>query len=193
MNNYFIRTEDKKNMHISNRRNILIEELKETNNTVVSDFVELTLNIVRGGASVGFMQDINKERAFEFWNEVLAKVQQKKIVLLIAKDTLSDKIIGTVQLQIDLPQNQPHRADVAKMLVHSSFRRLGIAESLLQHLELIACKMKKSLLVLDTVTNSPAHALYLKCGWKVVGDIPNYALFPDGTPCSTTYFYKNLE
>ncbi|WP_104380894.1 N-acetyltransferase [Sphingobacterium sp. HMA12] len=179
-------------MHISDRKDIRIEELKETNNTAVSDFVELTLDIVRGGASVGFMQDINKERAFKFWDEVLAKVQQKKIVLLIAKDTLSDKIIGTVQLQIDLPQNQPHRADVAKMLVHSSFRRLGIAENLLQHLESIACKMKKSLLVLDTVTNSPAHALYLKCGWNVVGDIPNYALFPDGTPCSTTYFYKKL-
>ncbi|MGE8290717.1 MAG: GNAT family N-acetyltransferase [Sphingobacterium sp.] len=180
-------------MHISDKRSIHIEELKEVNNIAVSDLVALTLDIVQGGASVGFMQDINEEKASEFWNNVLAKVQQEKTVLLVAKDSSSDQIVGTVQLQIDLPQNQPHRADVAKMLVHSAFRRLGIAENLLQHLELIAKKMRKSLLVLDTVTDSPAHALYLKCGWKVVGNIPNYALFPNGTSCSTTYFYKNLE
>lgn len=148
-------------MHISDKRSIHIEELKEANNIAVSDLVALTLDIVQGGASVGFMQDINEEKASEFWNNVLAKVQQEKTVLLVAKDSSSDQIVGTVQLQIDLPQNQPHRADVAKMLVHSAFRRLGIAENLLQHLELIAKKMRKSLLVLDTVTDSPAHALYL--------------------------------
>ncbi|WP_293946528.1 MULTISPECIES: GNAT family N-acetyltransferase [unclassified Sphingobacterium] len=180
-------------MHISEKRNIHIEELKEINHPLISDFIELTQDIVQGGASVGFMQGISKEEAREFWNNVFTKVEQGKIVLLVAKEVLSGKIIATVQLQIDLPQNQPHRADVAKMLVHSSFRRLGIAENLLQHLELIARKIKKSLLVLDTVTNSPAHALYLKCGWNVVGNIPNYALFPDGSPCSTTYFYKHLE
>lgn len=180
-------------MHISDKRSIHIQELKEINNNTVSDLAALTLDIVQGGASVGFMQDISKEKASEFWHNVLAKVQQQKTVLLVAKDSLTEQIVGTVQLQIDLPKNQPHRADVAKMLVHSSFRRLGIAENLLQHIEIIAKKMKKSLLVLDTVTDSPAHALYLKCGWKVVGNIPNYALFPDGTPCSTTYFYKNIQ
>jgi len=180
-------------MHISDKRSIHIEELKEVNNTVVSDLVALTLDVVQGGASVGFMQALSEEKASEFWNNVLAKVQQEKTVLLVAKDASSDQIVGTVQLQIDLPQNQPHRADVAKMLVHSAFRRLGIAENLLQHLELIAKKMRKSLLVLDTVTDSPAYALYLKRGWKVVGNIPNYALFPNGAPCSTTYFYKNIE
>lgn len=180
-------------MHISAMESIHIEELKEVNNSIVADLAALTLDIVQGGASVGFMQSISKEKASEFWRNVLARVQQDKIVLFIAKDTLSGHIIGTVQLQIDLPQNQPHRADVAKMLVHSSFRRLGIAENLLQQLESAARRRKKSLLVLDTVTNSPAHNLYLKCGWEVVGDIPNFALFPDGTPCSTTYFYKNLE
>ena len=180
-------------MHISDKGSIYIEELKEVNNAIVSDLVALTMDSVQGGASIGFMQNINEEKASAFWHNVFTNVQQEKTVLLIAKDSLSGKIIGTVQLQVDLPQNQPHRADVAKMLVHSAFRRRGISESLLQRLEQVALNIKKTLLVLDTVTDSAAHALYLKCGWKIVGNIPNYALFPDGKPCSTTYFYKNLE
>ena len=172
--------------------NIVIEEWSEPDGKTISELASLTLDVVRGGASVGFMGNLSHEEARNFWQQILVKATAGKIVLLIAKNTSSDQIVGTAQLQIDLPRNQPHRADVAKMLVHSSFRRRGLAESLLNRIEQLAKTLGKSLLVLDTVSYSPAHALYLKCGWKVVGEIPNYALLPDGTPCGTTYFYKSL-
>ncbi|MCW8311394.1 GNAT family N-acetyltransferase [Sphingobacterium sp. InxBP1] len=172
--------------------NIVIEEWSEPDGKTISELASLTMDVVRGGASVGFMGDLSHEEASNFWQQVLVKATAGKIVLLIAKNTSSNQIVGTVQLQVDLPRNQPHRADVAKMLVHSSFRRRGLAESLLNRIEQLAKTLGKSLLVLDTVSYSPAHALYLKCGWKVVGEIPNYALLPDGTPCGTTYFYKSL-
>ncbi|MGJ1417443.1 GNAT family N-acetyltransferase [Sphingobacterium multivorum] len=170
----------------------VVEEVNESSITLISELVDLTFNIVQGGASVGFMEDLTVEQAKRFWTEVLNKVKQQKTILIIAKDACTHRIAGTVQLQIDLPSNQIHRADVAKMLVHTDFRRMGIAQNLLQHIENIAIDLNKTLLVLDTVTDSPAYIMYQKCGWTKVGDIPNYALFPNGTLCSTTYFYKNL-
>ncbi|WP_313532664.1 GNAT family N-acetyltransferase [Sphingobacterium multivorum] len=170
----------------------VVEEVNESSITLISELVDLTFNIVQGGASVGFMEDLTVEQAKRFWTEVLNKVKQQKTILIIAKDASTHRIAGTVQLQIDLPSNQIHRADVAKMLVHTDFRRMGIAQNLLQHIENIAIDLNKTLLVLDTVTDSSAYIMYQKCGWTKVGDIPNYALFPNGTLCSTTYFYKNL-
>ncbi len=170
----------------------VIEEVKESSINLISELVDLTFNIVQGGASVGFMEDLTVEQAKKFWTDVLNKVKEQKIILIIARDAFTHRIAGTVQLQIDLPSNQTHRADVAKMLVHTDFRRMGIAQNLLQQIENIAIDLNKTLLVLDTVTDSPACIMYQKCGWTIVGDIPNYALFPNGTWCSTTYFYKNL-
>ncbi|MDR3007710.1 MAG: GNAT family N-acetyltransferase [Sphingobacterium sp.] len=181
------------NSILTSNIDFVIEEIRESSDILITELVDLTFNIVQGGASIGFMDDLTVEQARIFWSKVLNKVKQQKTVLIVAKNSVTNQITGTVQLQIDLPSNQAHRADVAKMLVHSDFRRMGIAQKLLQQIEKIAIDLKKTLLVLDTVTDSPAYLMYQKCGWTIVGDIPNYALLPNGLPCSTTYFYKNLN
>ena len=181
------------NSILTSNIDFVIEEIRESSDILITELVDLTFNIVQGGASIGFMDDLTVEQARIFWSKVLNKVKQQKTVLIVAKNSVTNQITGTVQLQIDLPSNQAHRADVAKMLVHSDFRRMGIAQKLLQQIEKIAIDLKKTLMVLDTVTDSPAYLMYQKCGWTIVGDIPNYALLPNGLPCSTTYFYKNLN
>lgn len=181
------------NSILTSNIDFVIEEIRESSDILITELVDLTFNIVQGGASIGFMDDLTVEQARIFWSRVLNKVKQQKTVLIVAKNSVTNQITGTVQLQIDLPSNQAHRADVAKMLVHSDFRRMGIAQKLLQQIEKIAIDLKKTLMVLDTVTDSPAYLMYQKCGWTIVGDIPNYALLPNGLPCSTTYFYKNLN
>lgn len=181
------------NSILTSNIDFVIEEIRESSDILITELVDLTFNIVQGGASIGFMDDLTVEQARIFWSKVLNKVKQQKTVLIVAKNSVTNQITGTVQLQIDLPSNQAHRADVAKMLVHSDFRRMGIAQKLLQQIEKIAIDLKKTLMVLDTVTDSPAYLMYQKYGWTIVGDIPNYALLPNGLPCSTTYFYKNLN
>lgn len=170
-----------------------IEQASPKEKDLIQGLSDLVLDTVKRGASIGFMDDINKEDAIQFWTQVLDKVTQEKAVLLIARETSTQQIIGTVQLQIDLPKNQIHRADVAKMMVHSEHRRKGIAEQLLVEIEKIALAQNRHILVLDTVTGSPAQSLYQKCGWIEVGDIPDYAMLPNGELCSTTYFYKELR
>ena len=101
-------------------------------------------------------------------------------------------IVATAQLILSQPDNQPHRADVAKMLVHRRARRRGLAQRLLSALEDEARREGKTVLVLDTVTGGDAERLYARGGWQRVGEIPNYALMPDGRPCATTYFHKQL-
>jgi GNAT superfamily N-acetyltransferase len=91
------------------------------------------------------------------------------------------------------PENQPHRADVAKMLVHRLARRQGVAQRMLEALDDHARAAGKTVLVLDTVTGGDAERLYARAGWQRVGSIPNYALMPDGEPCATTYFHKQLD
>jgi GNAT superfamily N-acetyltransferase len=98
-----------------------------------------------------------------------------------------------VQLIFDLPENQPHRADLAKMLVHRRARRQGLGERLLQAAEDTARQCGKTLLVLDAVTDGDAARMYARHGWQRVGDIPEYALFPNGGFCSTTVFYRKLD
>jgi GNAT superfamily N-acetyltransferase len=110
--------------------------------------------------------------------------------LIVAEDDRG--LCGTVQLSFDLPENQPHRADVAKMLVHRRARRQGLGAALMQAAEATARECGKTLLVLDAVTDGDAARLYARLGWVRVGDIPNYALFPQGGFCSTTVFYRDL-
>ena len=102
-----------------------------------------------------------------------------------------DGILGTVQLVTAQPENQPHRADVSKMLVHRRARRRGVGEALMRAVEDAAIRAGKTLLVLDTASDA-AERLYERCGWIRVGTIPGYALLPDGQPCDTVYFYKRL-
>jgi len=157
----------------------------------IEQLAEVLLDCVEGGASVSFMWPLPRERALGFWRGVAEGVVRGERVLLVAED-LGGAVVGTAQLILSQPDNQPHRADVAKMLVHRRARRRGLAQRLLTALEAEACREGKTVLVLDTVTGGDAERLYARGGWQRVGEIPNYALMPDGQPCATTYFHKQL-
>lgn len=156
----------------------------------VPALADVLIDCVHGGASVSFMAPLPEVKALAFWQGVAAGVAHGERVLLVAED--NGGIVGTVQVVLDQPDNQPHRADIAKMLVHRRARRQGVAERLLTAAEAAACTAGKTVLVLDTVTGGDAERLYARCGWQRVGEIPNYALMPDGALCSTTYFHKQL-
>jgi GNAT superfamily N-acetyltransferase len=145
---------------------------------------------VAGGASVSFMAPYPLEEAHRWWGGVIASVAADKTILLGA---YADGVLsGTVQIGLDVPPNQPHRGDVKKLLVHRRARGRGLAIALMTRLEREAKARSLTLLTLDTVTGSNAERLYAKLGWTKAGIIPNYALFPDGTPCATTIFWKAL-
>jgi GNAT superfamily N-acetyltransferase len=156
----------------------------------IPDLSAVLVDCVEGGASVSFMLPLSAERADGFWRRVADGAATGERVVLVAEDDAG--IAGTVQLVLAQPENQPHRADVAKMLVHRRARRQGIAQRLLAAVEEQARAHGKTVLVLDTVTGSDAERLYARCGWQRVGEIPNYALMPDGALCSTTYFHKQI-
>lgn len=146
---------------------------------------------VDGGASVGFMHPLTAERAAGFWRTVAGAVERNERALLVAEDR-DGRLLGTVQLVLGLPENQPHRAEVAKMLVHGRARRRGVARRLLDAVERTALAEGRTLLVLDAVTGGDAARLCAAAGWQRVGEVPRYALMPDGAPCATTFFYKDL-
>ncbi len=156
----------------------------------VPALAEVLIDCVHGGASVSFMAPLPLPKAQAFWQAVAGGVAAGERLLLVAEDAAG--IAGTVQLVLAQPDNQPHRADVAKMLVHRRARRQGLAARLLAAAEAAARSAGKTVLVLDTVTGGDAERLYARAGWQRVGEIPHYALMPDGTPCSTTYFHKQL-
>ncbi len=137
------------------------------------------------------MDPLTRERAVAFWRRVAQGVAAGERVLLVAEDARG--ICGTVQLVLNQPENQPHRADLAKMLVHRRTRRQGLGAALMRAAEAAACECGKTLLVLDAVTDGDAARLYERLGWIRVGDIPGYALMPRGEPCSTTVFYRELK
>lgn len=159
--------------------------------TRIAELAEVLRDCVEGGASVGFMLPLAQGRPDAFWRRVAAGVAAGERYLFVAEDE-AGRICGTLSLVVDMPDNQPHRADVSKMLVHRRARRQGIAERLLTALEAKARALGKATLVLDTVTGSDASRLYERLGWQKAGDIPNYALMPDGEPCSTTYYFRTL-
>ena len=149
------------------------------------------IDCVEGGASVSFMAPLTRERSMAFWRKVADDVAARRRALLVAED--AEGICGTVQLVLDLPENQPHRADLAKMLVHRRARRRGLGAALMRAAESMARDCGRTLLVLDTVTGDSAERLYTRLGWTRVGVIPRFALMPDGAPCATTYFYRDLD
>jgi len=145
---------------------------------------------VCGGASVGYLAPFSQADAraeFERW---AAEAAQGRRVILAA--FAEGELVGTAQLILGLPANQPHRADVARVLVHRSARRRGIAQQLMERAEAEARAEGKALLVLDAVSDGDAARLYARLGWTTVGVIPGYARFPDGRPCDTTVFWKAL-
>ena len=153
--------------------------------------VDVLMDCVEGGASVSFMHPLSRERALAFWRGVADGVARGERALLLAQDA-AGSIVGTVHLVLAQPENQPHRADVAKMLVHRRGRRAGLGATLLQAAERVAIDEGKSLLVLDTVTGGDAERLYERQGWQRCGVIPDYALWPRGGYCATTVFFKPL-
>jgi GNAT superfamily N-acetyltransferase len=145
---------------------------------------------VEGGASVSFLAPFSKADAESFFEKVVDGVQRGNRILLAA--FVDSKLVGTVQILLATPPNQPHRADVAKLLVLRSARGQGVASRLMEGVEAASRLAGKTLLVLDTVTGDPAEKLYRRLGWTSAGVIPNYAMYPDGRWCDTTIFWKQL-
>ena len=136
------------------------------------------------------MDPLSHDRAEAFWRRVAADVADGERALLVAEDDAG--IVGTVQLVLALPENQPHRADLSKMLVHRRARRQGLGAALMEAAEDTARDCGRTLLVLDTITGSDADRLYSRLGWVRVGEIPDFALMPRGGLAPTTVFYKSL-
>lgn len=145
---------------------------------------------VAGGASVSYLEPFGHADALAAFEGFAGEVEAGRRLLLAAFD--GETVVGTVQVLLSFPPNQPHRGEIAKLLVHRSARRRGIAEQLMAHAEREARRAGKTLLVLDTVTGDPAERLYTRLGWTAVGVIPGYALYPDGRPCDTTVFWKAI-
>lgn len=159
--------------------------------TQIDELTDVLIDCVEGDASVSFLHPLTRDRALAFWRRVAQGVAAGERALLVAED--GQGLCGTVQLILDQPENQPHRADLAKMLVHRRARRRGLGAALMRAAEDTARECGKSLLVLDAVTGGDAARLYERLGWVRVGDIPGYALMPRGGLCSTTYYYRDLR
>jgi GNAT superfamily N-acetyltransferase len=167
-----------------------ITRLLQPSETQITGLAELLVDCVAGGASVSFMHPLPPQQALAFWRTVAAELTGGQRALLVAED--ADGLVGTVQLVLAQPDNQPHRADVSKMLVHRRARRQGLGAALMQAAETLARELGKTLLVLDTAS-AEATRLYTRQGWQRVGTVPGYALLPQGGLCDTTYFYRQLD
>lgn len=167
-----------------------VRRLHAVDDAHIEALATVLIDCVDGGASVSFMHPLTRERAVGFWMGVAAAVAAGDRALLVAED--EGGLCGTVQLVLNLPENQPHRADLAKMLVHRRARRQGLGAALMRAAESTALDCGRTLLVLDAVTDGDAARLYERLGWVRVGDIPAYALWPRGGLCSTTVYYRAL-
>lgn len=156
----------------------------------IDELADVLIDCVEGGASVSFMHPLTHARAAAFWRRLADEVAAGDRALLVASD--EHGVCGTVHLVLAQPENQPHRADLAKMLVHRRARRRGVGAALLAAAEEVARGQGKTLLVLDTAS-ADAERLYARAGWVRVGAIPGYALLPRGGLCATTLYYRELE
>ena len=167
-----------------------LRRLHALDDAQIDELAGVLIDCVEGGASVSFMHPLSRDRAVTFWRRVAQSVVVGERALLVAEDALG--VCGTVQLVLEQPENQPHRADLSKMLVHRRARRRGLGAALMRAAEATARECGKTLLVLDAVTGGDAARLYERMGWVRVGEIPGYALFPQGGFCSTTVYYRDL-
>lgn len=156
----------------------------------IGELSDVLIGCVEGGASVSFMAPMERETADAFWRGVAVRVERGEAVLVVAES--EGRIVGTAMLVTGLPENQPHRADVAKVLVSPAMRGQGVGERLMGAIEDAARDAGRTLLVLDTVPGTAADRLYRRTGWQEVGRVPSFALWPDGRACDTMFFYKNL-
>ena len=171
--------------------NIRIRYLQAIGDREIEGLSDVLIDCVEGGASVSFMLPMSRTKAEAFWHTIASSMARGERVVLAAEDD-AGVIVGTVQVILAQPENQPHRGDLAKMLVHRRARRQGIGAALLAAAERSAFNAGKTLLVLDTASGD-AERLYAREGWQRCGQIPNYALWPDGTQCATTIFFKFLR
>lgn len=167
-----------------------IRRLHSIDERTIAGLADVLLDCVAAGASVGFMASLTAAQAESLWRRVAADVASGRRALLVAEDSAG--VCGTVQLLLDLPDNQPHRADLCKMLVHRRARRQGLGAALMAAAEGLARECGRTLLVLDAVTGGDAARLYERLGWTRVGDVPGFALYPDGRECGTTFFYRRV-
>jgi GNAT superfamily N-acetyltransferase len=150
---------------------------------------EALLDCVASGASVSFMADLTPQAARAFWTGVAEAAEDDGRAVIVAEDGAG--LFGVVQVIPAGAPNQPHRADVAKMLVHRRGRRRGVGEALMRAAEAQAVVMGKTILTLDTA-DPVAERLYARCGWTRVGEVPDYALLPDGRLCGAVFFYRRV-
>jgi acetyltransferase len=155
------------------------------------ELIALLQDAVNGGASVGFLPPLADDVAGAFWRSVLADLGAQKRVLVAAMD--AGRIVGSVQLELIAKPNAPHRAEVQKLLVLRSHRRLGIGQRLMEQIERQACLMGRRLLVLDTFQGSDADRLYRRLGFQEAGAIPQYSLNGQGSFDATVIFYKFVD
>ncbi len=167
-----------------------VRRLSSFDEQALDELAEVLIDCVEGGASVSFMLPLSREKAGAYWRSVAESAARGERAVLAAVDALGT-IVGTVQLILALPENQPHRGDLAKMLVHRRARGEGVGAALLHAAEECARREQRTLLVLDTASAEAAR-LYERHGWQRVGQVPGYALFPDGRPCATTFYFKSL-
>ena len=167
-----------------------LRRLHAVDDRQIDELADVLIDCVEGGASVSFMHPLTRDRAVVFWRRVAQGVAAGERALLVAEDARG--LCGTVQLVLDQPENQPHRADLSKMLVHRRVRRQGLGAALMRAAEATALECGKTLLVLDAVTGGDAERLYQRLGWERVGVIPGYALLPQGGLCGTTVDNPNI-
>lgn len=163
----------------------------EAARAAIPALAEILADAVESGASVGFMHWNGPSDYVAFWTGVAAEVAVGRTILFAARQGAD--MLGTAQLQLIGKPNQPHRAEIAKVLVHSRARRRGLGAALMQAAEAAARQEKRDLLVLDTDEHGAARQLYRKLGWTELGTIPRFALMPDGRDCGSTFFYKSLR
>ena len=156
----------------------------------LDELSEVLHDCVHGGASVSFMLPFPHEEARDFWRDVAESVGRGETLLAAALH--EGRVVGTVLVGLKQTPNQPHRGDLKKLLVHREARGFGLSRLLMEAAERKAVEAGKTLLVLDTATGSPAEDIYPRFGWQRVGVVPDYALYPDGSYCGTTFFYKRI-
>lgn len=157
----------------------------------IPDLARILVDCVEGGASVGFMLPLTQARAEAFWRAIADGVAAGQRLLLVATPAEGGPPVGTVQVVLAQPENQPHRGDLSKMLVTRAARGRGAGQALMRAAERAAIAHGKTLLVLDTASDA-AERLYTREGWVRVGVVPDFALLPGGPPCDTVFFYKRL-
>jgi GNAT superfamily N-acetyltransferase len=174
---------------VSDADAITIERVEAATDDVIRGLTEVLIDAVESGAGVSFMSELTSDEAAAWWRKMLGAASPRTVIL-IARDAAG--ILGTVQLQPSWAPNQPHRADVAKLIVHRRARGRGVARALMRELERQAERLGFTLLLLDTCKGSAAERLYVSLGWIRVGEVPNFALNPDGSWCDTVFFYKPI-